>query len=576
MDEEQITRAKKSTHRRGETDSKIKKNGLGDKLKNDASRKEAMGKKFRTGKADTKETITEKKKREKLRKQGRKKAYEEAIRRIPRGQATESDDQDNNASEDVLVTTHKAVQNTLYSGKIKNHDKRSKGYASKIHERKHMEEAKSFQKAKDEIRKNGTSSKEIQKNLMKKEIQRYAYKKQTVENANSFGNISKRFVDKAEDMASRIAEAVTEFVESHPLGSIMAVIILILVLVLSGILSSCAASFGGGSNLTVATSYTAQDSDIVAVNDNYKDLESALRNRIDNIETTYPDYDEYKYQVAEINHNPYALAALLTVLYEDYTESEVQAMLQTIFDTQYVLTMTPVTETRTREEERTGYRTVHHEDGTTSTESYTYTVEVEYEYHILKVKLVNKGIDYVARNMGLTAEQLQRYEILLTTFGNKKYLFEGENNAVPNPGDYPDYQVSSENLTDQQFAKMLEEAKKYLGYPYVWGGSSPSTSFDCSGFVSYVINHCGNGWNVGRQTANGILGCCARVSKEDAKPGDLIFFQGTYDTSGASHVGIIVDSQAKMMIHCGNPIQYASYDSNYWRLHYYTCGRLNH
>ena len=223
----------------------------------------------------------------------------------------------------------------------------------------------------------------------------------------------------------------------------------------------------------------------------------------------------------------------------------------------------------------TRYRTVI-VNGVATQQSYqsyeSYQEEEEDEYYILNVTLTNQSIDYVARNMGLTAEQLQRYEILLETFGNKKYLFEDDPYAAPQPGDYQDYTVPSEYLTDVEFGNMLHEAEKYLGYPYVWGGSSPSTSFDCSGFVSYVINHCGNGWNVGRQTANGLLNNCTRVSKNNAKPGDLIFFQGTYDTSGASHVGIYVGDG--MMIHCGNPIQYASYDTAYWRAHAYCYGRI--
>ena len=293
------------------------------------------------------------------------------------------------------------------------------------------------------------------------------------------------------------------------------------------------------------------------------------------IEADHPGYDEYQYDLSEIAHNPFELAALLTVLYEDYTESEVQSMLQTIKDYQYTLTLTQVVETRTRTEERTGTRTIHHADGTTTTEEYTYEVEVEYDYYILKTKLTNNGIQAAINALGLTEEQLQRYAVILEMRGNKPDIF--GDNPYANPGvseEYQDYDVPAEYLTDQQFANMLNEAERYLGYPYVWGGSSPSTSFDCSGFVSYVINNCGNGWNYGRLTANGWKNTTARVNASDVKPGDLIFFQGTYDTSGASHVGIVVDPANKIMIHCGNPIQYASYDSNYWRQHFYCYGRI--
>ena len=216
----------------------------------------------------------------------------------------------------------------------------------------------------------------------------------------------------------------------------------------------------------------------------------------------------------------------------------------------------------------------HYTDEQGHVHSYTYTVEVEYDWHVLVTTLTNNTMDTVVRNMGLTEDQMSRYELLLETRGNKAYLFEGDPYSNPDPGEYQDYDIPPEALTDTRFANMIREAEKYLGYPYVWGGSSPSTSFDCSGFVSYVINHCGNGWSYGRQTADGLLNnCCTRVSKQDAKPGDLIFFQGTYDTAGASHVGIYVGNG--MMIHCGNPIQYTSINTNYWRQHFYTFGRIN-
>ena len=208
--------------------------------------------------------------------------------------------------------------------------------------------------------------------------------------------------------------------------------------------------------------------------------------------------------------------------------------------------------------------------------TYTYQVTVQYEYKILNVTLLNRGVDYVARNSGLTDDQLQRYEVTLECRGNRDDLFAGIAFATPDgagsSGEYQDYDIPGEALTDEKFRKMITEAEKYLGYPYVWGGSSPSTSFDCSGFVSWVINHCGNGWNVGRQTANGLMGKCDIIPKSEAKPGDLIFFQKTYNTSGASHVGIYVGNG--MMIHCGSPISYASIETSYWRQHYYCMGRI--
>lgn len=310
----------------------------------------------------------------------------------------------------------------------------------------------------------------------------------------------------------------------------------------------------------------------------YELIQLVIQNQIDRIETDYPRYDEYNYYLDEIGHNPYLLAGILTVVYEDYTREEVQSYLQTILSKQYNLNIEEVVETRTRTETRTGCTWV--DDGvvngvpTGHYEPYQYAVEVEYDYYILNVTLTNYTLEVAANNLGLTEEQMERYTYLYMTQGNKPYLFD-DIYSNPTPGDYQDYDVPGEYLTDEQFGQMLHEAEKYLGYPYVWGGSSPSTSFDCSGFVSYVINNCGNGWNVGRQTANGLKGCTSRVFASEVKPGDLIFFQGTYGTSGASHVGIVVDPANKIMIHCGNPIQYASYNTTYWRAHFYCYGRIN-
>ena len=352
---------------------------------------------------------------------------------------------------------------------------------------------------------------------------------------------------------------IKEFAEEHPLGLIIALIVLIVVLVMSGTLTSCSMMAGGTNNMLVGTSYTADDSDILAAEADYKELEADLQDQIDNIEDDYPDYDEYNYDLAEIGHNPFELAALLTVLYEDYTEEEAQEILETIFEAQYELEIEEVVETRTR--------TVTDDEGNES--------EEEYDYYILNVKLTNEGIRAALDEVGLTVDQIRRYEVIVEMKGNKPDIF-GDDPYVGgfSPGEYDDYAVPGEYLTDAQFANMLREAERYLGYPYVWGGSKPSTSFDCSGFVSWVINHCGNGWDYGRLTANGWKNATARVHEGDVKPGDLIFFQGTYDTAGASHVGIVVDPVNKIMIHCGNPIQYASYDTRYWRAHFYCYGRI--
>ena len=370
-----------------------------------------------------------------------------------------------------------------------------------------------------------------------------------------------------------ITEKAFQFVQSHSHIIIGIAAVGLLVLVIAGSVSSCSVLINGGGNVVLGTSYTAEDEDLKGVETDYTKLEDKLRKQIDRIETDHPGYDEYRYNLAEIGHNPYELASLLTVEFENYTRSQVQARLQSIFEAQYELKLEEKVEIRTRKETRVGYR---YNPITGTGHTYTYQVTVQYEYKILNVTLLNRGVDYVARNSGLTDDQLQRYEVTLECRGNRDDLFAGiafaTLDGAGSSGEYQDYDIPGEALTDEKFRKMITEAEKYLGYPYVWGGSSPSTSFDCSGFVSWVINHCGNGWNVGRQTANGLMGKCDIIPKSEAKPGDLIFFQKTYNTSGASHVGIYVGNG--MMIHCGSPISYASIETSYWRQHYYCMGRI--
>lgn len=378
---------------------------------------------------------------------------------------------------------------------------------------------------------------------------------------------------KAAQGTASMTEKAFQFVQSHSHIIIGIAAVGLLVLVIAGSVSSCSVLINGGGNVVLGTSYTAEDEDLKGVETDYTKLEDKLRKQIDRIETDHPGYDEYRYNLAEIGHNPYELASLLTVEFENYTRSQVQARLQSIFEAQYELKLEEKVEIRTRKETRVGYR---YNPITGTGHTYTYQVTVQYEYIILNVTLLNRGVDYVARNSGLTDDQLQRYEVTLECRGNRDDLFAGIAFATPDgagsSGEYQDYDIPGEALTDEKFRKMITEAEKYLGYPYVWGGSSPSTSFDCSGFVSWVINHCGNGWNVGRQTANGLMGKCDIIPKSEAKPGDLIFFQKTYNTSGASHVGIYVGNG--MMIHCGSPISYASIETSYWRQHYYCMGRI--
>ncbi len=568
----------KSTRRRRDADARqTETRSHGDKLKNEESRRRHYRNKVRVGKDDSGLSKKDLKALDKKKKQSRKQIRREvAVQDTIRRKSSEALDSlhDNDSDErgtdqDVFDTAENAA-----FGMVETVEQKAKNsqYSRKLHERakKMSEEVEAGKKGAD----SNELSKKMQKKRIRKEMTEAARKKAEKEAANEVGNLSKKFVDKAEDLAGKIAEWIGEHLAEHPLLVLAILAIGIVLMIVMASLSSCSMVGGGMANATIATSYTAQDQTIRDVENDYKDLETNLQTTIDNVERDHPGYDEYRYDLAQIGHNGHSLAALLTVLYEDYTRSEVQTMLQTIFDKQYKLTLTEVVEIRTRRERRTGSYTTTNPDGSTSSHSYTYYVDVEYEYYILKVKLTNTPIADLASALGLTADQLERYEILKQTYGNKSGVFgAGDVYSEANPGDYQDYDIPAEALTDQAFAKMINEAEKYLGYPYVWGGSSPSTSFDCSGFVSYVINNCGNGWSVGRQTANGLLGKCSRVSASEAKPGDLIFFQGTYATSGASHVGIYVGNG--MMIHCGNPIQYASINSNYWQSHFYTFGRIN-
>lgn len=354
----------------------------------------------------------------------------------------------------------------------------------------------------------------------------------------------------AAEAGASMMDKLLAFAKEHSKALIIIGIIALLILLISSSLASCSTFLEGGGNVVLVTSYTAEDEDIIGANNDYKALEAALQSQIDNIEQTHSGYDEYNYYLDEIGHDPYQLASYLTVMYEDYTRSEVQSMLQSLFDRQYTLTLEEVVEVRYRTETRTGsYTYTDPETGETETENYEYEVEVPYNYYILNVTLTNNNLDHViTESGGMDDDQAERYAILLQTKGNRPDLFADDPYVAS--GDYLDYDIPGEALTDEKFANMIREAEKYLGYPYVWGGSSPSTSFDCSGFVSWVINNCGNGWSVGRLTANGLKNICSIIPASEAKPGDLIFFQGTYSTSGASHVGIYVGNG--MMIHCGS------------------------
>lgn len=366
---------------------------------------------------------------------------------------------------------------------------------------------------------------------------------------------------KATQKAGEATKKTTDFIARHWKAILtVGVFLLLIVMIFTG-LSSCAAVIQGGFSSVLGTSYTAEDEAIREVEADYKELESGLREEIADVETDYPDYDEYQYHLDEIGHDPFALASYLTAKLYDYTREEAQAEIQALFEKQYTLTLREKIQTRYRTETTTDPET-----GETTTE------EVPYDYYILHVTLTNKNIETLAGEL-LTLEQKELFDVYMETKGNKPDVF-GEDYAAGTPGggQYTDYEIPPEALSDERFAAMIAEAEKYLGYPYVWGGSSPSTSFDCSGFVCWVINHSGAG-SVGRTTAQGIFNHTTPIAPSEAKPGDIIFFTGTYDSGSAvSHVGIYVGNG--MMIHCGNPISYASVNTPYWQSHFYSYGRL--
>ena len=408
-----------------------------------------------------------------------------------------------------------------------------------------------------------------QKNAIKKE---YAAAR-AGKGAGKTGTAAGAGAKKSADKSKTIVEKVSEFCVSHKRPMVLLAVAGLMFMTITASFSSCSALFQGGAQVFFGTSYTAETEDILEVDEAYKALERGLQRTIDNIERTHPGYDEYRYSLSEINHNPYELASYLTVYFENYTRDQVQATLQSLFDRQYELRLEREVEIRTRTETRTGTRTVRNPDGTTSRERYEYEVEVEYEYYILNVTLINHGLNSVIVNSGMTDDDMERYRILLETKGNRPELFEGDIYANID-SEYTDYDIPGEALTDERFARMIREAEKYLGYPYVWGGSSPSTSFDCSGFVSWVINNCGNGWSIGRCTVSTLLPLCDVIPRSAAKPGDLVFFHSTYDApgTGPTHVAIYVGNG--MMIHCGNPISYTCLEYNYWQQHFYCFGRI--
>ena len=367
---------------------------------------------------------------------------------------------------------------------------------------------------------------------------------------------------KAAKKAAEKAEKAGKYVWEHRRGfAIAAAILLMLAFLLNG-LSSCSVIMDGVGSGIAASTYPSQDADMLGAEAQYCEMEAELQRYLDTYESTH-DYDEYHFDLDTIEHDPYVLISIITALHQgEWTLDEVQGTLQMLFDRQYILTEDVVVETHYRTETDTWTDA----DGNTHTDTY----QVPYDYYICTVTLENFNLSHVPVYI-MSEEQLGMYATYMATLGNRPDLFPGSGYIGKYvEGSYTDYDIPPEVLDDEVFAAIIKEAEKYLGYPYVWGGSSPSTSFDCSGFVSWVINH--SGWDVGRLGAQGLCNICTPVPSANVKPGDLVFFTGTYDTPGVSHVGIYVGNN--MMIHCGDPISYANLNSNYWQSHFYRYGRL--
>ena len=369
-------------------------------------------------------------------------------------------------------------------------------------------------------------------------------------------------IDKGKSVVSTAVNGIANFAKSNAHVLLIVGVFLLLLLLVMSAFSSCSILFSGTTQVSGQTIYTAEDRDIRGAETDYKKLEKELDKKIKRTPTDHPGYDEYRYHLDAIEHDPWQLTSFLTTLYDDYTRSEVQAKLKETFAKQYKLT--------TWVEVQTRYRTVVMIDIFTGI---PYTVQVPYEYRIFHTKLVNKGLEVVIREE-LNNDQWKRYEIFQDTLGGRPYLFNG--GLPPGGSDGSgapgiDYQVPAEALTDSEFAAIYKEAQKYVGTPYVWGGSTPETGFDCSGYVCWVYNQ--NGYNVGRTTANGLWSKSQHISEAEAKPGDLVFFEGTYDTPGKSHVGIYLGNG--MMVSAGDPIKYANIHSSYWQKYLSGFGRLS-
>ena len=397
--------------------------------------------------------------------------------------------------------------------------------------------------------------------------QKQRIKKQYAKALKTGGKVKKtaEATAKAAKKTAQETKRATFFVVRHWKGCLIVGGIAFIVLLFFGGLSSCSLFGGNSGSGLIASSYLSEDADITGAESAYVAMEAELQDMLDNIESEYPGYDEYRVTADEIEHDPYVLISILSAWHEGvFTLDEVQSTLEMLFDKQYILTVTEEVEVRYRTETRT------------DSEGNEYDVEVAYNYYILNVDLENFNLSHVPVYI-MGEEQLSMYAMYMSSLGNRPDLFP-QSGYISKYYENPpaDYEIPPAYLEDEQFARLIEEAEKYVGFPYVWGGSSPETSFDCSGFVSYVLTNSGL-YNTGRLGAQGLYNISTRVS--NPQPGDLVFFTGTYDTPGVSHVGIYVGEDgdgSPVMLHCGDPIQYAKLDTSYWQSHFYAYGRLHY
>ena len=397
---------------------------------------------------------------------------------------------------------------------------------------------------------------ELTKNSLKRYWQKKQLRKQYQKRAKEAAKQGTKAAGKTAVTTEKLAARAVEFVKRHPVGSLIALVCILLIFMMQSCSSSLVMLGNSGAGAIGASTYPCEDGDMLGAEAAYCGLEAELSDYLDSYESTH-DYDEYHFDLDEIEHDPYVLISTLCALHEgQWTLAQVEGTLQMLFDRQYILTEDVVVEVRYRTESRT------------DSEGNSYDVEVPYNYYICYVTLKNENLSHLPVSM-MSEEQMSRYAIYMSTLGNRPDLFPDSpyvNKYITNPPE--GYEVPREYLDDETFAAMLSEAEKYIGYPYVWGGSSPATSFDCSGYVSWVINH--SGWNVGRLGAQGLYNICTSTSSP--KPGDLVFFKGTYNTPGVSHCGIYVGDGR--MLHCGDPIGYANLNTSYWQSHFYAYGRL--